>query len=47
VLDFLEDLRDTDATLRGETKAAIEEGLEGIRADRTITLAGYRKSRGA
>jgi predicted transcriptional regulator len=46
VLDYLADLRDTDDTLSDETKAAIEEGLEDIRAGRTITLAEYRKSRG-
>jgi predicted transcriptional regulator len=40
-------LQDADGTLGDETKAAIEEGLEDIRAGRTITLAEYRKSPGA
>jgi predicted transcriptional regulator len=46
VLDYLADLQDTSGTVSDETKAAIEEGLEDIRAGRTITLAEYRRTRG-
>jgi predicted transcriptional regulator len=47
VLDYLADLHDSDDNIGDETKAAIAEGLEDIRSGRTITLAEYRKSRGA
>jgi hypothetical protein len=45
VLDYLADLRDEDATLSPETKAAIEEGLEDIRNGRTVSLKDYRRTR--
>ncbi len=45
VLDYLADLNDTDE-VSAETKAAIEEGLEDIRAGRTITIEEYRRTRG-
>lgn len=44
-LDYLADLNDTD-DISAETKAAIEEGLEDIRAGRTITIEEYRRTRG-
>lgn len=44
VLDYLADLNDTDE-ISAET-AAIKEGLEGIRAGRTITIEEYRRTRG-
>ena len=46
VLDYLDDLQDTDEQLSAETKAAIEEGLADIRAGRTMTLEEYRRTRG-
>ncbi len=45
VLDYLADLNDADQ-VSGETKTAIEEGLEDIRAGRTITIEEYRRTRG-
>ena len=45
VLDYLADLNDTDE-VSAETKAAIGEGLEDIRAGRTITIEEYRRTRG-
>jgi predicted transcriptional regulator len=45
VLDYLADLNDTD-DVSAETKAAVEEGLEDIRAGRTITIEEYRRTRG-
>jgi predicted transcriptional regulator len=44
VLDYLADLNDTDE-VGAETKAAVEEGLEDIRAGRTITIEEYRRTR--
>jgi predicted transcriptional regulator len=46
VLDYLNDLQDME-TSPADTNAAIEEGLEDIRNGRTITLAEYRRTRGA
>jgi len=46
VLDYLADLQDSDARLSPETQAAIEEGLDDIRNNRTISLGDYRKTRG-
>jgi hypothetical protein len=45
VLDYLADLNDADG-LSAETEAAIEEGLEDIRAGRTVTMEDYRRTRG-
>ena len=45
VLDYLADLGDP-GEVSAETEAAIEEGLEDIRAGRTITLEEYRRTRG-
>jgi predicted transcriptional regulator len=45
VLDYLADLNDTDE-VSAETAAAIEEGLEDIRAGRTVTIEEYRRTRG-
>ena len=45
VLDYLADLNDTDE-VHAETDAAIAEGLEDIRAGRTITIEEYRRTRG-
>jgi predicted transcriptional regulator len=45
VLDYLADLNDTE-DVSAETQAAIEEGLEDIRAGRTITIEEYRRTRG-
>lgn len=42
-LDYLADLNDTDE-VSAETQAAIEEGLEDIRAGRTITIEDYRRT---
>jgi hypothetical protein len=44
-LDRLADLHDSDQ-IGTETAAAIAEGLEDIRAGRTITIAEYRRTRG-
>jgi len=44
-IDYLADLNDTDE-VSPETKAALEEGLEDIRAGRTITIEEYRRTRG-
>lgn len=44
-LDYLTDLNDTDE-VSVETRAAIDEGLQDIRADRTITIEEYRRTRG-
>jgi len=44
-LDRLADLHDSDE-IGTETAAAIAEGLEDIRAGRTITIAEYRRTRG-
>jgi predicted transcriptional regulator len=41
----LAELNDTDE-ISAETKAAIEEGLEDIRAGRTVTIEEYRRIRG-
>ena len=46
VLDYLADIQDEDTSIAPETKAAIEEGLDDIRSDRTISLSDYRRSRG-
>ena len=46
VLDYLEDLGDTDEPLSAETRTAIEEGLDDIRNGRTITLEEYRRTHG-
>ena len=46
VLDYLADLQDGDTSIGSETNAAIEEGLNDIRAGRTISLSDYRRSRG-
>ena len=45
VFDYLADLNDAD-DISTETEAAIEEGLEDIRAGRTITIEEYRRTRG-
>ena len=45
LLDYLADLNDMDE-VSTETKAAVEEGLEDIRAGRTITIEEYRRTRG-
>lgn len=45
VLDYLADLNDTD-DISPEAQAAIEEGLEDIRAGRTVSLEEYRRTRG-
>lgn len=45
VFDYLADLNDT-GDITAETKAAIEEGLEDIRAGRTIAIEEYRRTRG-
>ena len=39
------ELNDT-GELSAETQAAIEEGLQDIRAGRTVTLEEYRQTRG-
>ena len=44
VFDYLADLNDTD-DVSAETEAAIEEGLEDIRAGRTIPIEEYRRTR--
>ncbi|HZU25015.1 MAG TPA: hypothetical protein VFA04_05810 [Bryobacteraceae bacterium] len=46
VLDYLEDLQNSDEPLSEETQAAIAEGLEEIRNGRTITLDEYKRTRG-
>ena len=45
VFDYLANLSDTD-DISAETEAAIEEGLEDLRAGRTITIEEYRRTRG-
>jgi predicted transcriptional regulator len=45
VFDYLANLNDTD-DISAETEAAIEEGLQDIRAGRTITIEEYRRTRG-
>ncbi len=45
VLDYLAELSEPDE-LSGETRAAIEEGLDDMRHGRTITLEEYRRTRG-
>jgi hypothetical protein len=45
VLDYLADLQDADE-VGPEGEAAIAEGLEDIRAGRTITIEEYRRTRG-
>ena len=45
VLDYLAELNDT-SEINPETKAAIEEGLDDIRNDRSITIEEYRRTRG-
>jgi hypothetical protein len=45
VFDYLADLNDT-GDISTETEAAIEEGLEDIRAGRTLTIEEYRRTRG-
>jgi hypothetical protein len=45
VFDYLADLNDT-GDFSTETEAAIEEGLEDIRAGRTLTIEEYRRTRG-
>jgi predicted transcriptional regulator len=44
-LDYLADLNDA-GEISPETHAAIEEGLEDIRAGRVTTLEEYRRTRG-
>jgi hypothetical protein len=46
LIDYLEDLGESDEALSAETKAAIEEGLDDIRNGRTIKLDEYRRTRG-
>ncbi len=46
VLDYLAELSEPDQPLSAETRAAIEEGLDDIRNDRTISLDEYRRTRG-
>jgi hypothetical protein len=46
VLDYLAELSGPDEALSGETRAAIEEGLDDIRNGRTIALEEYRRTRG-
>lgn len=43
--DYLADLNDTDE-VSAQTAAAIEEGLEDIRAGRAMTIEEYRRTRG-
>jgi hypothetical protein len=43
VLDYLADLDDTN-DIGAETEAAIREGLEDIRAGRTLTIQEYRRT---
>ncbi len=43
--DYLAELSDM-AEITLETEAAIKEGLDDIRAGRTITLEEYRRTRG-
>jgi predicted transcriptional regulator len=45
VFDYQANLNDTD-DISAETEAAIEEGLQDIRAGRTITIEEYRRTRG-
>ena len=45
VLDYLAELSEPDEPLSGETRAAIEEGLNDIRTGRTIGLEEYRRTR--
>lgn len=45
LLDYLAELSDND-DLSADTQEAIAEGLEDIRADRTVTLEEYRRTRG-
>jgi hypothetical protein len=45
LLDYLADLNDTDE-VSAETKSAIGEGVEDIRAGHTITIEEYRRTRG-
>ena len=45
VFDYLANLNDTD-DISAETEAAIEAGLQDIRAGRTITIEEYRRTRG-
>ncbi|HEY3824580.1 MAG TPA: hypothetical protein VGL82_08470 [Bryobacteraceae bacterium] len=42
---YLAELNEPDE-LSAETRAAIEEGLDDIRHNRTITLEEYRRTRG-
>jgi hypothetical protein len=46
VLDYLAEMSEPDEPLSGETRAAIEEGLNDIRNGRTIALEEYRRTRG-
>ena len=46
VLDYLAELSGPDEPLSAETRAAIEEGLDDIRNERTIALDAYRRTRG-
>ena len=45
VLDYLADLQDSDEPLSDETQDAIAEGLEDIRAGRSVTLDEDRRTR--
>jgi len=45
VLDYLAELSEPDEPLSGETRAAIEDGLNDIRNGRTIALEEYRRTR--
>jgi phage-related protein len=46
VLDYLAELQNGEEPLSSETEAAIEEGLDDLRHERTITLEEYRRTRG-
>jgi hypothetical protein len=46
VFDYLADLKDEDASISSEIKAAIDEGLNDISIGRTISLEEYRRTRG-
>ena len=46
VLDYLAELSEPDEPLRGESLAALDEGLQDIRNGSTISLDEYRRTRG-
>lgn len=46
VLDYLAEISEPDEPLSADTRAAIDEGLEDIRAGRIMSLDEYRRTRG-